>query len=249
MEKSIYNVGIANQDAHGDIRYTPRLIDRKGGSSHTATCCEGQGCRLYGSLPEYIFKTAPDGIYVDLYNEASIQWEQDGKQLSLSLISDFPLKPDVKIVLKLKEHIHSKIRIRVPSWAAAEMAVAVNGKQTAVGKAGSYLTLDRQWNNGDEITFSLPMSFRVTKYTGADPEFAGKETYAIEYGPILMAVTGDEVAKGLVTIPISAKDFTTLLKPVANKPLHYAIQGTSLTVMPYYEIDKEPFTCFPFMQY
>jgi DUF1680 family protein len=70
IEKSIYNVGLANQiDSYGIIYHT-RLVGQKGDLSVplcTNSCCEGQGTRLLGSLPEYIYSLSPDGIYVNLY--------------------------------------------------------------------------------------------------------------------------------------------------------------------------------------
>ena len=69
IEKSIYNVGLANQVADHGIIYHARLVGMKGDLRVplcTNSCCEGQGTRLLGSLPEYIFSTAADGLYVNL---------------------------------------------------------------------------------------------------------------------------------------------------------------------------------------
>jgi hypothetical protein len=35
---------------------------------------------MLGALPEVIYKTVVDGIYVDLFNESTIACEQDGAQ-------------------------------------------------------------------------------------------------------------------------------------------------------------------------
>ena len=58
-----------------------------------------------------------------------------------------------------------------------------------MGKAGSYTVLDRTWTNGDTVSFTLPMDFRMSRYTGAD-QIAGHERYALLYGPILLMVAG-----------------------------------------------------------
>ena len=64
----------------------------------------------------------------------------------------------------------------------------VNGERVAWGKPGSYVTLDRKWSDKDKIQFSLPMAFRLTLYKGSEPDFKGKNAYAIEYGPLLMEI-------------------------------------------------------------
>jgi DUF1680 family protein len=248
IEKSIYNIGIANQEDNGNIRYHARLINKKEGGQCGGSCCEGQGTRLYGMLPEFIYKLADDGgIYVDLYNESSIEWEQTGKTISMHQHTEFPASPSVELHLKLSEPVKSKIRIRVPSWAASKMNISVNGKKVATGAPGAYVTLNRTWNNDDEISFTLPMSFRLTKYAGVTEDFQGKETYALEYGPLLMGLAAAEVPNGILNLPFTADELKAKLKPVADKPLHFRIEGAdgSLEYLPYYEIQEESFTCYP----
>jgi DUF1680 family protein len=250
IEKSVYNIGIANQEDNGNIRYHARLINKKENGGCGGSCCEGQGTRLYGMLPEFIYKLADDGIYVDLYNESSIEWEQDGKKLSVHQHTGFPESPEVELHFKLAEPVRSKIRIRVPSWAiVSKMNLLVNGKKVATGVPGAYVTLDRTWKNDDEISFTLPMGFRLTKYAGVTEDFQGKETYALEYGPLLMGLVGDEIPNGILNLPFSVNKLAAKLKPVTGKPLHFSIEGenSSLEYIPYYAIGKnQQFTCYPF---
>ncbi|MDR3094307.1 MAG: glycoside hydrolase family 127 protein [Bacteroidales bacterium] len=250
IEKSIYNMGIANQAKNGNIRYHTCLIGKKGGAGNTGTCCEGQGTRFFGMLPEFIYKISDDGLYVDLYNESTIQWQQNGKTLSLHQHSDFPLSQEVKLHLKLKGSAQSKIYIRVPSWAVSSMDILVNGKKVASGTPGSYVALSRKWNNKDEISFTLPAGFRLTKYNGTDPDFQGKEAYALEYGPLLMAVVDPSVNNGILNIPLSSAELLAKLKPAAGKPLHFTVssEGKTFEYAPYYAIDDETFTCYPFLK-
>jgi DUF1680 family protein len=249
IEKSIYNIGIANQEDNGNVRYHARLINKKENGGCGGSCCEGQGTRLYGMLPEFIYKLAGDGIYVDLYNESSIEWEQEGKKLSVHQHTGFPESPEVELHFKLSEPVRSKIRVRVPSWAVSKMNLLVNGKKVAAGAPGAYVTLDRTWKNDDEISFTLPMGFRLTKYAGVTEDFQGRETYALEYGPLLMGLVGDEIPDGILNLPFSSNKLTAKLKPVTGKPLHFGIEGenASLEYIPYYEIGKnQQFTCYPF---
>ena len=67
IEKSIYNVGLANQAGSQGFRYHALLAHRKEKPTRMNTCCEGQGTRLIGSLPEHIYSLASDGLYVNLF--------------------------------------------------------------------------------------------------------------------------------------------------------------------------------------
>jgi hypothetical protein len=258
IEKSIYNALAANQCENGDILYHAHLVAPKysGNNDLRNTCCEGQGTRMLGALPEFIYKTAADGIYVDMFNESTITWEQEGAQWKLEQHTGFPYQPEVKLKIMTPsgKSAKSKIRIRVPGWATKPVDILVNGKKQTTGAPGTYITLDRQWKSKDEIRFTLPMGFRLTKYAGIEDGFKDKEAYALEYGPLLMSVVGDSIQKGEVNIPLSKTELTGKLKPVAGSPLHFTVDdrtGRKLKYIPYYEVKGAmlySFTCYPFLR-
>ena len=100
------------------------------------TCCEGQGTRLLGSLPEHIYSLAPDGLYVNLFESSTVSWSNAGQPLQLKMATQFPAEPDVHLGIAAPQPVRAKIRIRVPSWATSDMALIVNGKSAAHRKSG-----------------------------------------------------------------------------------------------------------------
>ena len=251
IEKSIYNVAIANQYGPQGIRYFAKLVDRKYGdhspNSYQCmnTCCEGQGTRIYGSLPEYLYSVADDGIYVDLFSASEIKYMTHNSRMSLKMKTQFPNDPKVEIVIGNDKAIQNKIRIRIPSWVSADMPVKVNGNEIGSGKAGTYLEVDRTWKNGDVISFTLPMDFRVTKYAGLEQGFK-ENHYAVEYGPILLAMVGVKGKKIDIGIKTTPENLKKLLRQVPGKPLHFTVEENSeFEYWPYYEVQEEPFSCFP----
>ncbi len=251
IEKSIYNVAIANQYGPEGIRYFAKLVDRKYGdhvpNTHHCmnTCCEGQGTRVFGSLPEYIYSVAEDGIYVDLFAASEIQYRLQNQSMSLTMKTNFPYDPKVDLIVEMNSPIQYRIRIRVPSWVSENMSVMVNGSEVGTGKPGTYFIIDRKWESGDVISFILPMDFRITKYTGLEKGFE-ENHYAIEYGPVLMAMVGVKAKKTDIGVKASPENIKELLRPVPGKPLHFAIEGNSeFEYWPYFEVQDEPFSCFP----
>ncbi|MGC9259198.1 MAG: beta-L-arabinofuranosidase domain-containing protein, partial [Phycisphaerae bacterium] len=273
IEKSLYNVLIANQDGPHGIRYHTNLNGRKEIGTAQNTCCEGQGTRQFGSLPEYIYSVANDGLYVNLFANSSITWRQKGKSLKLNMATEFPFNPNVKMRLTAAAPTRANIRVRIPTWAATAMPIYINGDLFTTGMPGTYQMLDRVWSNGDTITYTLPMNFRLSLYTGMD-QVAGGLRYGLEYGPILLAVVatnGDgkppaspakapvsardipystqvqlDAVQSLVELPVTAEEITTRLTPIATQPLHFAIEGDPHhQYMPYWQINDELFTCFP----
>ena len=249
IEKSLYNVGLANQMSSGRIRYHTRMSRKKESPQQsTNTCCEGQGTRLYGSLPEYIYSISADGLYVNLFEPSTIQWKHSGQPVTLKMTSKFPFKPQISLQIDTEKPIKAVIHVRVPSWAAADIPLMVNGQQVAVGKPGTYQAIDRTWISGDSISFVLAMDFRMTPYTGFD-QVAGHCRYAIEYGPILLAAVGPLDGNETMTIPRQPEDVKQWLKPKADQPLCFTIDGyASHMYMPYWLLNDQTFCIYPIIE-
>jgi DUF1680 family protein len=91
IERSLLNVVLAAVSADGlGIRYFARLHQHKDGASNVSTCCEGQGTRELGALPEYIFSTSSDGVHVHLYNAATLTTDWAGARVEAALSRSEP---------------------------------------------------------------------------------------------------------------------------------------------------------------
>jgi len=248
IEKSIYNVLLPNQVGTQGILYHANLLGQKDKSSglNKNTCCEGQGTRMLGSLPEYIYSIASDGLFVDLFAPSQITWRQSSKALKLEMKTQFPLANQVSLRLSLQSPTRSNIRLRVPSWAARAMPIVLNNKLVATGRPGTYVALDRVWKNGDTIAFRLPAELKLTQYQGAEQSEA-QPRYALQYGPVLMAAVGARAERPEARFSLSAAELSKRLQPQAERPLHFSIAGEDgYEFVPYWEVKlDQTFTCFP----
>jgi DUF1680 family protein len=252
IERSIYNVALANQAETGAIRYHARLHGRKEPGRLESSCCEVMGTGLYGRLPQYVYSIASDGLYVNLYEPSELTWRHGDQDLTVRLTGAFPFRPDVSLAVSTTRPQALKVRLRVPGWAAAAMPIAVNGEVSAEGRPGEYVTLDRVWRDGDRVAFRLPFGFRLTRYEGFD-QVNGYDRYALEYGPILMALVGplDERftqpdGQPCARLRVAPEGLPEALEPVPDRPLHFAVRGhPEHSYRPYWEVSTETFTCFP----
>ena len=245
IEKSIYNIGMANQDKGVGLRYHTIMEGTKEKSTHENTCCEGQGTRLLGSLPEHIYSIAPDGLYVNLFEPSTIRWQHAGQPMELQMKTRFPYETKVSARVKVGAPVQANLRIRIPSWAAKEMSVSVNGKVEGSGRPGSYLALNRKWNDGDVIAFTLPATIRVRRYAGED-QIPGETRYSVEYGPILLAAVGGAKVELKVEKGHDAKQIADQVQMVDAASLHFGVRGNEgQKFMPYWLITEEEFTCYP----
>lgn len=245
IEKSIYNVALANQAGTEGFRYHAMLTQRKEKPTQINTCCEGQGTRLIGSLPEHIYSIAPDGLYVNLFEPSTIRWKQNGQALGLKMTTKFPFHPDVRLEFSAAGLAHARVRVRVPSWAVGDMEIYVNGSRAATGHPGSYVAIDRRWSNGDAMTFRLPAGLHVTRYNGTD-QIPGHERFAILYGPLLLAAVGAPEVRLRGVDAKHPEQIAQMLEPQPGKPLHYSMKGNpGIHYMPYWQVDSQPFNCLP----
>jgi DUF1680 family protein len=250
IEKSIYNIVLANQVGTQGFDYHARLVGYKGDHAVTCctnSCCEGQGTRIVGSLPEYIYSTADDGLYVNLFENAAISWLHQGVPVEFSMASDFPNSGSVSITCSVREPVAMTLYVRIPSWAVRNVEIAVNAERFS-GAPGSYLPLTRTWKNGDLVRFDLPMTLRVHEYSGTD-QIAGKRRFALEYGPVLMAAVAEDVPSIQLAAGTDPRKLASRLNPRPYEPLQFDVEGLpGVRYMPYWRIRDERFTCFPVIE-
>lgn len=94
-----------------------------------------------------------------------------------------------------------------------------------------------------KIQFST-RSARRTRYSGAD-QVEGRERYALEYGPLLIAFLDMEESELVVRDASSILDVAAKLRPVSDQPLHFNLGRTE--IVPYFQIMEEPSSCLPFI--
>ena len=253
IEKSIYNVGIANQKGVEGIRYFNRLVGQKD-QVHAPyvqkmnSCCEGQGTRLYGALPEYIYSIADDGIYVNLFAASKVKFALQKDSMELNMDTKFPYNPQVKLTIATHKVLPAKIRIRIPTWAKKNMPIFINGKKALTGLPGTYMVISREWKNGDIISFELPMGFSTSLYNGVEQPYNDGKHYALEYGPILMAAINVNGQKEGINIKSTNEKLINSIKPIPGMPLSFSIEGNSaIQYRPYFEIKDEYFSCYPLL--
>jgi len=165
--------------------------------------------------------------------------------MQLTVETRFPMEATVTATINAGAPTHANLRIRVPSWATGEMKILVNGKFAGVGKAGTYVGLNRTWHDGDRIEFTLPASIRAKRYTGAD-QVDGRARYSFEYGPILLAAVGSSKTELSLDGGYDSERLASQLEAVEGSPLHFEVRGNrDVKFMPYWQVSKEEFTCYP----
>jgi hypothetical protein len=239
IEQTLYNVTLANQDANGNIRYHTNLVGIKDEAKAICTCCEVTNTTILAQLPGFLYSIAGDGPYINMYTPSSLKWKHAGNDMTIHTSANFPHDPRVSIKILAPRPVPMKVRLRMPSWASTNIAVEMNGQKIIAGRPGTFLTIDRTWSNDDTVSFTLPMEFRLTKYTGFSRD-ADRDRYALQYGSLLMSLVGD------THLALAPENLIGGLAPAAGSPLQFGIAGHATSkYLPYFQIQSEKFTSFP----
>jgi hypothetical protein len=248
IEEVIYNVLCSCRDQAGSTRYHVRLHGKKDIGENVGTCCQTSSTIAISSIPQYIYMTDESGIYINLYAASTFESEFG----SLTMETDFPNSGAVSVnVVPKAEAGRFTVNIRSPGWASDVVCVSVNGAFAGQAEPGGRVIVNREWKQGDKITFNVPFNPRLILYTGFDQSPDNLPRYTMMYGPLLMALDAAECkdASCIPHIRMDAKDLLPALIKSAENPLHFTIPGMNYTFIPYPEAEDEGFTCVPVIAY
>ncbi len=154
--RSVQAVQQANQTLLSRELRVPFLSE----SANLFTCEDGDAlCALLAAWPRFIqhqwMLTRDDGLCAISYAPCSVRYRLGGARVRLNVESDYPLSGNVRITMSLSAPTAFPLYLRIPMWAKG--ASAAIGGEILPATEGTLLTLNRQWNDGDEILLTLPM--------------------------------------------------------------------------------------------
>ncbi|HKA22793.1 MAG TPA: beta-L-arabinofuranosidase domain-containing protein [Blastocatellia bacterium] len=264
-ERGLYNHILASQDpATGMMCYyvplRPGAFKTFSKPEDSFWCCVGTGMENHAKYPDTIYFHDAQSLYVNLFVPSELDWKEKG--LIVRQETRFPEEDSTRLVLKPQKSVRLAIKIRYPLWAQSGITLTVNGMKQAINaQPGSYVTIEREWKNGDTIDIRLPMSLRIEAMPD-DPRMI-----AVLYGPIVLA--GDLGKEGLskevqygpnappmnrvkaIQVPAfigDVKDVLARVKPVAGAPLTFRTEGLArpqdATLRPFYRVFDARYTVY-----
>jgi DUF1680 family protein len=256
-ERALFNSILSTQDpAIGMMMYFVPLASGYWKIFNTPNdsfwCCTGTGIENHAKYGDSIYFHDDDGIYVNLFIASELDWPDRGIRLRQE--TSFPEQQGTALIVKTEKPADLTLHIRVPYWTTKGVTVRVNGDKLKVDtEPSTYLTLNRNWKDGDKVTVEMPMSLHLHKMPD-DPQLA-----AIMYGPLVLAGelgTGgmdpktvysenQGVLRGRKVAPVpsflaDADNLDAWIKPVAEKPLTFrtvdAGRPNGVTLVPYHKL-------------
>lgn len=245
-ERALYNHILGSQRPHsgGFVYFTPMRPNHYRMYSQPQQgmwCCVGSGLESHAKYGEFIYAHRGDNLYVNLFIPSTLNWREQG--VSLRQSNRFPDEGGSTITVKGNKTF--TLKIRYPEWVApGALRVAVNGKQVAASiGADRYVSVRRQWRDGDKVDIALPMKTRLEQMPDKS------NYYAVLHGPVVLAAKTNpfpdeklnfladdsrmgHIASGpvvpLQAAPVLVDDspsFEGRFKPVSGRPLTFVAPG------------------------
>ncbi|HKK77837.1 MAG TPA: beta-L-arabinofuranosidase domain-containing protein [Saprospiraceae bacterium] len=230
-ERSLYNHILASvaEDSPANTYHVPLRpgsVKRFGNAEMGGfTCCNGTALESSTKLQNAIYFKRADkqALYVNLFIPSVLDWSE--KNIKISQTTAFP-KED-RTQLRISGNGTFDLKVRVPRWATAGFEVKINGNIEKVkAEPGTYLTLSRDWKEGDIIELQMPFEFHL------EPVMDQQNIASLFYGPILLAAQESEPRDDWRQIRLKAKKLGKWIDGDPEK-LTFTIDG--VVFKPFYE--------------
>ena len=205
-------------------------------SEHIFPCCAGTLPQGASDYAKHAYFVDDRGVYVNLYINSELSFEHEGKQVRLQQSHHYPQKDVVTMHLALTEKSEFSLRLRIPHWCDAEkVAVTVNGNVLeAPVVAGAFLTLHKEWEDGDVIAVVIPQTLRLQPIDARHPNIV-----ALTLGARVLFALGEVIQ------PVTKNEL--LSSTCANGVEHWfctTANGGEITFAPYTSISDEKYTTY-----
>ncbi|GLB49779.1 glycoside hydrolase family 127 protein [Neptunitalea lumnitzerae] len=184
-EKALYNhiLSTQNPETGGLVYFTQMRPGHYRVYSQVETsfwCCVGSGIENHGKYGEMVYAHTNQSLLVNLFIPSSVIWHEKG--VELVQVNNFPTEAATHFKIKAKAKTNFTLRLRLPAWTYGGASLTINGEEYKDFDANApYINIEREWNDGDEITYNLPMSLSTEQLKD------GSNYYSFLYGPIVLA--------------------------------------------------------------
>ena len=163
IERTIHNTLFGAQSPDGrKIRYYTPFEGNRIYWDRDVYCCPGNYRRIVAELPTMVYYRSGTGLAVSLYTPSDATVDLDGGvTLKVRQETDYPTSGRVVLRLDPSKPAEFPLNLRIPRW-CDKATVAINAQPW--GKpivSGAFLTIERKWTAGDQVTLDLPMSWRL----------------------------------------------------------------------------------------
>jgi hypothetical protein len=165
-----------------------------------------------------------------------VQWNDAGGRYALKQETKYPFDNKIQIQVSGSQPKDYTIYVRVPSWAAPEPRLSVNGNRASDPvQPGTFAAIRRTWKDGDRVELELPMPLRLESVDANHPNLV-----ALMQGPLVLFAVGSAQ-------PSFDRNALLRAKPTNSAGADWlasSSDGSSVTMRPFMNIDTESYSAY-----
>jgi uncharacterized protein len=199
-------------------------------------CCSGTFPQLAADYHISTYLRSADGVYVNLFTPSQLQWNDGSGRYGLKQETKYPFDNKIQINVFASQPKDYALYVRIPSWAAPDPVISVNGNRVSDSvQPGTFAAIRRTWKDRDCVEIQLPMPLRVEIIDANHPNLV-----ALMQGPLVLLAIADSQ-------PTFSRNALLQAKPANNAKgewLATSADGSSVTMRPFMNIDKESYSTY-----
>ncbi len=162
MELALYNGAISGLSMDGSLFFYENPLESHGAHHrwvwHRCPCCPPNIGRMVASIGSYLYGLSDDAVAVHVYGDSTARLEVGGRPVTLTQQSRYPWDGAVSIEVGVDGPTRFTLHLRVPGWCPGA-TLAVNGEPVDVeaNTIDGYVTVTREWRDGDAVRLDLEM--------------------------------------------------------------------------------------------
>ncbi|MBP6964379.1 MAG: glycoside hydrolase family 127 protein [Armatimonadetes bacterium] len=177
-------------------------------------CCTANFHQGWPKFAANLWMATPDeGLAAVAYGPCQVGAKvRGGQEISIDVETDYPWDETIKATLRLSKPAAFPLRFRIPAW-AEEVSVHINGEADHA-EPGTFLAIEREWQNGDVIELRLPMKVRVERrFNDSVTLRRGPIVYSLKIGERWEKIRGEDPCPDYAVHPTTAWNYGLLLDP------------------------------------
>ena len=156
-------------------------------TAHIAACCSGNVNRILPNFASRLWMKDKDhGLVAALYAPSQVKYRV-GKQQQEVVITEktrYPFSDRIVFTMNMKANCEFPFTVRIPGWCSNASVHVNNQLLDQQLKAGTYVKINREFHDGDEIVVTLPQEIKTSNWP--------LDGVALERGPLVYSLKIDE---------------------------------------------------------
>ncbi|HPD13547.1 MAG TPA: glycoside hydrolase family 127 protein [Planctomycetota bacterium] len=221
--KGLHYLTAANQPQLDTRNHAPGI--QNGGNMfgydpHSYRCCQHNVAMGWPYYAEELWLATPDnGLAASLYAACEVEAKVgEGGTVKITEATEYPFGEVVTLTIAAAKPVRFPLYLRIPRWCAAPKLTLNGTPLDATAEPLHFLTIEREWKEGDKLELTLPMKLSVrvwAKHGGAVSVDRGPLSYSLKIGEEWKRYGGTDKWPALAVFPTTPWNYGLEIDPAA----------------------------------